>query len=49
MEDKTPLVGFFGSVASLTLAQWSDVFALAAGVLTCVYLIAKLVLLTRKR
>jgi hypothetical protein len=49
MEDKTPIVGIVGSIASLTLAQWSDVFALAAGILTCVYLIAKLVLLARKR
>jgi len=49
MEDKTPLVGFIGSVASLTIAQWSDIFGLAAGVLTCVYLICKLVKLARKR
>lgn len=49
MDDKTPLIGAAGSVFSWGISQWSDAFGLAAAMLTCVYLLAKLYILLRKR
>ena len=49
MEDKTPLIGFGGTLVSFTISQWSDIFGLAGGILTCVYLLAKLYKLAREK
>lgn len=48
MNDKTPMVGLFGSFGSLSLGQLNEWVGLACGCLTIIYLITKLVILARK-
>lgn len=43
MNDATPVIGMIGTGLSFTLGQWNDLVGLCAGILTCVYLIWKLV------
>jgi len=43
MTDTTPVIGLIGTGLSLTLGQWNEVVGLFAGVLTCTYLVWKLI------
>lgn len=40
--DKTPIFGALGTIATISIGQLNEWFGLAAGVLTCVYLIARI-------
>ena len=40
--DKTPILGALGTIATISIGQLNEWFGLAAGVLTCVYLIARI-------
>lgn len=42
MNDTTPMIGMIGTGLSFTLGQWNDIVGLAAGLLTCAYMIWKL-------
>ena len=45
MSDSTPVIGMIGTGLSFTLGQWNDMVGLCAGVLTCSYLVWKLIIL----
>jgi hypothetical protein len=45
MSDSTPLIGMIGTGLSYTLGQVNDIVGLCAGVLTCAYLIWKILIL----
>lgn len=45
MNDTTIFIGATGTGLTYTLGQWNELVALCAGVLTCTYLICKLVVL----
>ena len=42
MNDTTPIIGMLGTGLSYTLGQWNDIVGLAAGLLTCFYMLWKL-------
>ena len=41
--DNTALIGFAGAWLSLSLSQWSDLFGLGAGALTCCFVVWRMV------
>jgi hypothetical protein len=43
MTDSTPIVGMIGTGLSFTLGQWNDLVGLVAGLLTCGYMVWKLI------
>lgn len=43
MNDTTPIIGMIGTGLSFTLGQWNDLVGLIAGLLTCGYMVWKLV------
>ena len=43
MNDTTPIIGMIGTGLSFTLGQWNDLVGLLAGILTCSYMIWKLI------
>ena len=47
MSDTTPVIGMIGTGLSFTLGQWNDLVGLCAGILTCVYLVWKLLKLKK--
>jgi hypothetical protein len=40
--DKTPIIGAAGTLFSISIGQLNEWFGLAAGVLTCVYLVCRI-------
>jgi hypothetical protein len=49
MSDTTPIIGMIGTGLSFTLGQWNDIVGLAAGLLTCFYMIWKLISHAKRR
>lgn len=43
------LIGFSGTVATVSLGQWSDVIAIICGLATTAYMITKLIHLLKKK
>ena len=43
MSDSTPIIGMIGTGLSFTLGQWNDLVGLIAGLLTCSYMVWKLI------
>jgi len=40
--DKTPFFGTLGTIATISIGQLNEWFGLAAGVLTCIYLVCRI-------
>lgn len=49
MSDTPMLIGFSGTVATVSLGQWSDVIAIVCGLATTAYMITKLIHLLKKK
>jgi len=47
--DNTTMLGFAGAWLSLTLGQWSDVVGIAAGALTCAFVVWRMLRYSRNR
>ena len=47
IEDKTAVIGVMGSISSFSLGQWNEFWGIGAGVLTCIYVIWKMIILAR--
>ena len=47
--DKTPIYGAIGTLLSVSIGQLNEWFGLAAGVLTCVYLVCRIYKLFTKQ
>jgi hypothetical protein len=49
MSDTPMIVGFGGTVATVSLGQWSDIIAIVCGIATTAYMITKLIQTLRKK
>lgn len=49
MSDTPTIIGFSGTVATVSLGQWNEIIAIVCGIATTAYMITKLIqTLTRK-
>jgi len=49
MTDNAAILGWTGTVATVSLGQWNEAIACVCGVVTTIYMITKLINLIRKR
>lgn len=49
MNDTPMIVGWSGTVATLSLGQWNEIIAMVCGVATTAYMVTKLVQALRKK